>query len=124
MPVFSLQNASGEPPIFSSTARHWSRVETPASDIVNSSTLSDSGLIPCQLTRNVGESALDEMGISASEAGRVKMPLSYWQAVKIGDELQIDGQRFQVLTSPVRHAAIQAIAHCEVVVRTAQVVGA
>lgn len=123
MPVWSQSSAQGEPPIFSSHARHYRRAENASGGFITGSALTDAGLIPCQLTRTVSEASMLEYGLTASEAGRVKMPLQYWNDVSIGDELQIDGMRWAVLTSPMRHAAVPQIAHCEVMVRTAQAVG-
>ena len=124
MPVYSQTYPAGENPLFSNQARHYVRTETPSAGIISGSTLTAGDLIPCQLTRQVSEATLADTGLMASEAGRVKMPIQFWETVKIGDELQIDGQRWQILTSPMRHSAIPMIAHCEVTVRTAQAVGA
>ena len=127
MPVFSRTEALGQPLTSPHTARWWTRTETlGAGNVVEYTSIVDNGTIQGYLHRQVSQAMLDTHGLMAHQAAEFQMPVRYGrvvdgvQPVKISDELQIGGQRWQVITRPIIQDVHQMGGHAQVLLKTAE----
>ena len=127
MPAYSRTEALGEPFQQPHTARWWIKSETlGAGNVVEYSGLTDGGLIRGYFHRQISQATLDSHGLKAHQAGEFQMPVRFGRVVdgvdpvKIGDEIQVAGQRWQVIINPIIQDTTQNGAFASVLLKSSE----